>query len=115
MSELADNAIAQKMLGVDLYDEVYWASLCEEPVLKLARDIWNKNAKKDDQVTWSYDDWQQRKMRRYQILMTLQTLLNVNHKFDYDLKDAALVESFKNRVPVTHITKNQVNLTAAKT
>ena len=110
MSELADNAIAQKMLGDDLYDEVYWASLVEEPVLKVARNIWTKNSSKDTQVTWSYDDWQQRKMRRYQILMTLRTLMSLDHKFNYDLKDPALVESIQNRVPVTHITSAQVKL-----
>ena len=115
MSELADNGIAQKMLGDDLYDEVYWASLVEEPVLKVARSIWTKNASKDDEVTWSYDDWQQRKMRRYQILMTLRTLMSLDHKFNYDLKDPKLVESVQNRVPATHITSDQVKLNKVQT
>ncbi len=47
--------------------------------------------------------------------MTLRTLMSLDHKFNYDLKDPKLVESVQNRVPATHITSDQVKLNKVQT
>ena len=108
--EVIENTTALKILkSEDIYDLVYNYPTAEASDIVTAEKIWEKNASSvTTDKSFTYMAWQQRKYRRYQMLMSLFTLFNAENNFEYNLDDPNLTAAMNANEPVLHFNSNQI-------